>query len=778
MNAKKLVSGFFVALLAAALFVGAGAAADTIFVYENISNQDKYTGTWFLEGGNSQVTFSGDYLSGDNIKPGLYKQNATENADSVYISYPDARIEATANGASILGGTVQDDAVVTFNLYGITSGYEKVNESSFYLSFVDPDGTRTSMLGGVKGDIVDNNTITFNLTNATSAVKSGEWKVQANLKATGEVGQLVNATPSKYTYGATVYTFTIVDDDYDIAISADTVVMSNDFKVTLTGTPNSYARLYSFDSDASKIVPVSGQPGVDIGASLGVSTDVSNLKNGTWVKITDTGSKTVTLKINGDDGKYTIRAMFYTLNSSGFPVKLEDEEYTAKITVIEGEVTAEADKDFYYLGNDVTLTGTNTESDNIWFYIKGSNVDFQPLGNIKTSVKSDDSWEEEIDGSVFTNYDAGTYTIYAVSADLEAVQKTDSEKDVFEDLDEYLNDYSYATVSVALKQPFLSADLSATVVAQDSDLTISGTAESADQLMFYVFGNNKFASGTITVEDDGTFEEEIDIDEDDYATGQYFVVIQHPMYDKVFNVGPIYVKEDGTEVSTNPDYIQVGNKLNANIVENTEGSYEDVDVKTASSKILFNTGKRQSANAAEALCQALDTQNIDDIYVKASFIVATPTASMNPVSDIAKGSKLIVSGTSNMAEGEVVTVEMLSTAFAAIPKEAVNSASFMSVTTKVKEDGNWEVSIDTNGLNVDEYTLSATIGDIKTSAVIVKVTEGTPATPDTPANPDTPDTPVTPDTPDTPTEPSTPGFGALAALAGLGAVAVLLLRRE
>ena len=151
---------------------------------------------------------------------------------------------------------------------------------------------------------------------------------------------------------------------------------------------------------------------------------------------------------------------------------------------------------------------------------------------------------------------------------------------------------------------------------------------------------------------------------------------------------------------------------------------------------------------------------------------------MNPVSDVTKGSKLVVSGTTNMAEGEIVTVEMLSTAFAAIPKESVNSASFMSLVTKVQKDGTWEVTFDTNGLNVDEYTLSATIGDIKTSAVIVKVTEGAPVTPPADDKPDTPVTPEQPEQPEQPTEPETPGFGALAALAGLGSVAVLLLRRE
>ena len=117
---------------------------------------------------------------------------------------------------------------------------------------------------------------------------------------------------------------------------------------------------------------------------------------------------------------------------------------------------------------------------------------------------------------------------------------------------------------------------------------------------------------------------------------------------------------------------------------------------------------------------------------------------------------------------------LLSTAFAAVPKSTVGSASFISLTTKVSDDGTWEVTFDTSGLNVDEYTVSAAVGQFDATTAKVNVVEAA----DKPDTPDTPDVPDTPDTPDTPTEPTTPGFGALAALAGLGAVAVLLLRRE
>ena len=230
------------------------------------------------------------------------------------------------------------------------------------------------------------------------------------------------------------------------------------------------------------------------------------------------------------------------------------------------------------------------------------------------------------------------------------------------------------------------------------------------------------------------------------------MVVQHPMYDEKFN---IWV--DGTEIK---------------LAETKNGA-----VDKANATVLFDVKDRQRANAAEALCQALDTENIDDMYVKLSFVVAAPQSVINPIPEtVAQGEKLTVSGTTNVGAGKVVTVDLISTAFAAVPKSTVGSASFISLTTKTDENGNWEVTFDTSGLNVDEYTLTAAVEALGSSATAkVNVVEGAPVNPD---QPDTPDVPDTPDTPDTPTEPETPGFGALAALAGLGAVAVLLLRRE
>ena len=304
----------------------------------------------------------------------------------------------------------------------------------------------------------------------------------------------------------------------------------------------------------------------------------------------------------------------------------------------------------------------------------------------------------------------------------------------------------------------------------DSDLIVKGTAEGKPaEVKYYIFGNNFFDSANVSVDENGVFEinkkikEETTVDGKTMLmqAGQYFLVIQHPMYDKKFNVGP--VKNNG-------------DKKGFDIVKNEKGSFNDeISTGVLAGTIIFNTNDRQSANAAQALCDSLDDQNIDDMYVKASFVVAGKTSVINPIPEqITKEQDLVISGTAVGHKNEVVTAELLSTAFAAVPKETVGSASFVSMTARIDENGLWTVTIDTSDLNAGDYTVSVSVGQLDPATQKIKIVEGT--VPQPTAQP-TGEPTVAPTTAPTHT-PASPGFGILAALAGLGAVAVLLLRRQ
>ena len=105
MNAKKIMGAVLVALLAAALFVGAGAAApangQTVFVYENVSGLE---GSWTYGAHTIVASPSGTgygYFGGDKIVEGPYKGKVGGSEITIYVKYPTAVISGIAANSYI-----------------------------------------------------------------------------------------------------------------------------------------------------------------------------------------------------------------------------------------------------------------------------------------------------------------------------------------------------------------------------------------------------------------------------------------------------------------------------------------------------------------------------------------------------------------------------------------------------------------------------------------------------------------------------------------------------
>jgi PGF-CTERM protein len=359
---------------------------------------------------------------------------------------------------------------------------------------------------------------------------------------------------------------------------------------------------------------------------------------------------------------------------------------------------------------------------------------------MKAEVEADDTWSKkwntaQINGTL----DAGGYTIYAVS---KPVDKSG------------LSGAQYDTISIQLRSGFISATSSGAVIAKGDKLKLTGVAQGdPNDVRIWIFGKNYYgdSSGgllyrTENVEDDGTFEHELKgADTKDLSAGQYFVVIQHPMANGY-----------GFKVD--------GNTIYGEGIENVT---------------LTNL---QAAAAANALIKALDSPNIDDTYVKLTFVVEEPRILIDPIGDVPAGSTFTISGTTNLAVGDTLNVEVTSAAFTPVGKG--EEAGFASVarTTEVKAgDGAnvWSVEIDGSSFKPDQYIVKVECIETDTTATAnFNVVEAVPITPTV-----TPTETVTTTTPPAtttvpPTETETPGFGALLALAGLGAVAYLVLRRD
>jgi PGF-CTERM protein len=724
-----MIAAVLAVFLALALFAGAASAA-TAYVYQYNGTGIGTNDTFYLwqngyATGASFVTDVNGTINEEGLTEGLYStslSDVTENATTVKYPTIALAIYKANSGTSINGATILKSQPVDFSLTGL-------NGLHYSVKFTTPAGGSTSEFGDYQGipcmwgETATKQLTSVNLTNVTS----GTWSAKASFATKADTPlYLLKTTPSKYLDSAKI-TFTVAAEVTDsITVNKDAIIRGASVLVTVTGTPNTFVNVTINEPGFTLLA---GQSGV-------VGTPATGYLTSVRVDLGSSGSKTFQIDSNSTskDATYTFTAEFPAANKK------------AKVTIAKGVVTATAAQESYYLGNDIVLSGTNTESENVYLFIKGSNVERTYL--LSATVKDDDSWKvtfnplTEYNGSL----DAGTYTFYAAS-----------DADVINGVTTFNTDYAYASISVALKQPFLTASAESSVVAQGDKIKITGTAEATNDLKYYVFGTNKYSTGSISVDDDASYSAEIETEE--FAAGQYFVVIQHKMYDGNYNVKDTSVNQTGM-IYRNAARTPTG------VIAN--GDYLVVDVAT-----------RQSANAAEALCQALDIQEIDDIYVKLTFIVAQPSLTMNTVSDVTKGSALKVSGTTNLKAGTLVTVDVLSTAFTAVEKTSVNSASFITLTTKVVAgaDGvnKWEVTFDTTGLNVDTYTIQAVISDPSlSSTTTIKVLEAV-VTPTATAT-STATSTATATATATPTK--TPGFGAFLALAGLGAVAVLVLRRN
>jgi PGF-CTERM protein len=616
--------------------------------------------------------------------------------------------------------------------------------------------------------------------------KAGTYTVSAELALNGIKDNYKAPDGSDYT-GKTVTalkTVTIAGDTVKIEASKDTVVRGNQFSVTITGRPNTeyyvwvkgtggmtggagdQPPLIATNQDGLRYDPVAGPYTIgsyayEGGAGRTIKQDVAAQPNNgvqyyVAAKTSSSGTRTIGFVTGADtdDKKYTIRV------EQNFAGQYKSDEVDVKIE--KGTVTVVAAGDqSYFLGQEVRLSGTNSETDKVYLFITGPNL--PPNGGLltdprtavnpyiapplftSTDVMDDNTWEYKWQ-TANLNIDAGTYTIYAVA--------TPNDKS-------NLAGTQYATVSVIIRKPFVTAQASQSTVAQGDKIYIRGVAEGkpSEGVAIWIMGKNYANRATESVNDDGTFEYEISgAITSTLTSGQYFVVVQHPMYNDVF------------DAIIQGDYVV--------------GSYP-----TRWSNIfkLYGAGSLQGSDAANALTIALDNSAIDDTYTKLQFLVEVPEIRILPITEKMVGDKFEIRGTTNLAVDDEILVEVYSSSFGPTPKETSGEFSGASGTVKVNKGtegfNTWSFPVDTTTFKPDEYIVQATAIGLETAqdvtaTTLFNVVEFVPTTIPTPV-PTTVPTTVPPTTVPTTVPPTTtPGFGALVALIGLGAVAFLIVRKH
>lgn len=551
-------------------------------------------------------------------------------------------------------------------------------------------------------------------------------------------------------------TFEVTSGAVAIEADKDSVVRGNDFSVTITGESEQYYWVNITTSASTGKTQPELVPN-QVGWQSGYGDETHGL-----FKTTAGGTRTVAFTTNSstDAKTYTIEVAG-PVNStgsamSGVAVKTD----SVKVRVEEGSVTITASgTGTYYVGEEITLSGTCTESDTVYLFMTGPNLgsegvnpenltrlnNAQPLA---VDVEGDDTWSYDWDTGNLGALEAGGYTIYAVS------EPRDRNN---------LSGAKYATATIQLRPGFVTATVSGATVASGDDIKITGTAQgSTNDVQIWIFGKNFYGDAansrvvnveTVSVEDDGTFEYELDNTEL-LSSGQYFVIVQHPM-------------SGGYAVGTNGRYL-TGPGLPA---AESAGSV-DLTQLTASA-------------AANAVINALNSPYSDDKYTKLTFFLEDAWIRIDPIGDQSAGSTFTITGTTNLAAGGELIVEVTSAAFQ--PGAAGETSGFSSdagtVTIQQGETANtWSFEVDGTTFRPDQYTVTVESIETQTStSTTFNIVEGPAPTPTgtettTPTGTETTTPTGTTTTEPTPTQ--SPGFGALVALAGLGAVAFLVLRRD
>ena len=621
------------------------------FVFEHIYISGATTLTKYSEGtnptavnqiaGKNGVFYLTEAVVNGQYGAYYYEGNPKDDVDTfIYIWYPEISLQAelttnsvtgATSGDSINGKTINKNTEVSF-LINSPKVAPALDDVTAKIVFTTPAGGVTTVFG----DNPDNNLVDIELTDTQTIAlgkgmtigtnaEPGTWTAQA---------EYLTAPFNDYAEKSNTVTFTVQSTTLTVSAAKDSVIRSNPFTVTIQGDSQMVYFVYLDGASASDVNPTlqPGQSGM-VTTAAGSAVDITVPLVGTGGNLASTygyfetdasGKRTVQYNTldNTEDKTYTIKVYATGMTKAEVQdadvVNIHGNDYdSVKVKVEKGAVTISASGDgSYYIGEEIKLSGTNTDSDEIFLFITGPNLinDGEVLKQLPThvaaftnrnadvAVKTDDTWEYKWDTSG-CGLDTGAYTIYATSVLTNGKSSSKYDGDSYTAIK--LSDSEYATVSVNLKQPFLSAVPSGTVVAKGDKLYIRGTAEGdPSTLMLYIFGPNKYVRDTITVEDDGTYEKKLDIGSE-WSSNQYFVVIEHPMYNGVIDVNEV----DYSTYKT----LEIKN-FGANQSEvGLQGSF-----------VVEGTNKLQGSNAADALTKMIDSANIDDIYTKLTFTVAEP----------------------------------------------------------------------------------------------------------------------------------------------------------
>jgi hypothetical protein len=246
-------------------------------------------------------------------------------------------------------------------------------------------------------------------------------------------------------------------------------------------------------------------------------------------------------------------------------------------------------------------------------------------------------------------------------------------------------------------EPVGSGSPKTVTIANGDSVYIHGvaTGHPRNGLQLWIISHNYLKVTTLSVNDDNTYLYELKpADTQNLASGEYFFLVQHPMMNGQFDV--YYDPSTGKIINRQLD----GGK--------------GMEIFTIS-----GSGSLQGPDSALALVNAINSQNIDDLFATYSFYISPPNAFINPIGDHYVGDKFTISGSTNLAAGDELMVEITSSSFGPTKKSEGGEFSGSSGVVKVVEGSggynHWSYDVDATGFRPDEYI-------VKVSGILQDVT--------------------------------------------------------
>lgn len=703
------------------------------------------TGAWYVRDGSTTIDIA-FYVESPILSVKIW--NINTNSD--------------VTGQSVPKGQRIDFKIDT-NLYPIQARAPG-EAMDFDIIVTNPEGTQFSSLSTDSGyRSLENIDVESSLFYWAGNTESLGWNLEAvsdgsRLYGAGEYAVELECDQNSIDVDSSARTFTIATDTLQIEVYGDDdrITRGTSFTIQVIGQPKTdyYLFVKSTQSNPAPYI-ILNQKNVERGVGGSYITESGKRLDDSvptddpdryYAKITlDSGGKLSVgfqTNIDTDTKKYTLRVE----NKFDGTYK-SDEVY---ITVTEGIVSVMTEGDsITFLGDQIELTGVNTESDTVYLFLTGPNlpstggkltdpteavINGNPNSFDSADIDEDDEYEFTWDTDAL-GIDSGTYTVYAVA---KARDKG------------HLTDTTYDTLSITLKKPYLSASMESTVANGDK-LYVRGTAgtETSEGIAIWILGKNYATRNVAEVESDATFDYEIDSGvTSNLASGQYYVVVQHPMYNNIFDVtldGQYVVKDNGDTLFK-----------------------------------IKGAGSLQGSDAAYALVDEINSADIDDIYISLQFSVDEPTISIDPIPNTVPGEPLTVSGVTNLRSGDELLIEIVSSTFEPTKKTQSGEFSGGSQAVVVKKSmsgyNTFSAEFATGSFALDTYIVQVTGITVDGSATrTFNMVASTPTPTPTPTTliPTTKPTTIPPTA--TPTE--SPGFGAVIAVGGLVVVGYLTVRK-